>query len=262
MKTIAISLVCLFLISCEQKVTNPSWPEYKERIVCSANVSIYPDSTSVTCNLGRTVPLNQKFDFVATRINDAQVMLTRSTDTARLMPAQMPWWWGFEYFNYARMLPSNGDKTYALECQWGSLALHGVVMITTDLRLQLDTIMFVPDPWYPDGISGRFFLRVMPDFDYEVTLYSPTILDPSTFSFYPEDVPPEGKLMVTSYPLKKGQWTYTIMARNRNYRDHYANSGGDVFDPSGGNPRHNMTGDGIGFLTYDITGPRIPFDVK
>jgi hypothetical protein len=262
MKTTILILVCFTLAGCEQVVDNPDWPEYKERMVCSANISIHPDSTRITCNLGKTAPLNQNVDFNATRVNDAQITLTRSADSFTLPYAPTPSFMFWDYFNYALSIPTKSANEFTLQCRWQSLQLQGSLTVPADVRTTLDTLFIMQDPRYPDMYIGTFRIHAMPDFEYDLTLTSPTISGPTINSFNAHDLPPGGKSVDLIIYLKQGLWTYSITAKSNNYRDHYSNNGGDVFGPSGGNPRHNMTGDGFGFLTYDITGPEVAFTVK
>jgi hypothetical protein len=255
MRVLSSILVCLAIASCERVVENPEWPEYKERLVCSANISIdSSDSyhTLVLCNLGKTVPLTEGFDFEATRVNDAQITLTRNSE-----PSIVPHVAFSRQYNYAMGLPLNSAKDYSLQCHWGSITLIGSVTIPSDVCTKLDTIITTPDPLRPNNLNTLFRMHVMPDYDYVLQL--PGWLG---LQFDAHDIPHEGRSVDLILSLKKGSWKYAITVANKNFRDHSSNNGVDVFGPSGGNPRHNMTGDGIGFLTYDVTGPWYPFELK
>jgi hypothetical protein len=263
MRVLSAILICLAIAGCERVVENPEWPEYKERLVCDANISIRQDSTYVTCNLGKTIPLNQTVDFETTRVNDAQVTVTRNSETFTLSPVQMQWKRFSAYFNYADRIPTNGFSDATITCRWNGLKLSGAISIPDNLSLIADSLQIQHPQGFP-GYWGVFWLHVLPNYDYTIK-FSFVNGAPNSFSFYWKDeIPLGGKIVSQAFPMYggEGNWTYSITARCTAYTDHYANGGGDVFGPSGGNPRHNMTGDGFGFLTYDITGPEVAFTVK
>ncbi len=256
-KSLAFAMVCLALFGCEKTVTNPGWPEYKERLVCSANIYIDSTNTIIECNLGRTVPLNETLDFNTSRVNDAEIILTRNSesDTITNVPLSQG---RYGYQNYFSVIRTNDATEYSLTCRSGLMTLVGSVTMPSELRTKLDTILTTPDTLWPNIRRTTFRLHVIPDFDYWFVFSN----GQPSYPFDTHDSQPEGRSVDLVIYMPKGTYTYSITAKNKNFRDNFSSSSGNVFDPSGGNPLHNMTGDGMGFLTLDVTGPTYSFEVK
>jgi hypothetical protein len=252
-----IVLFVFAFVACEQTVTNPKLPEYQERMVMKAQLSITPDSTVVTCDLGRTMPLNQSIDYETTRLNGACITVERGSDTLRLLPAR-PCYVPPDY-NYRAAAATKQAGTFSIHVQYGKMHLQGSVSIVQNISTVLDTIyvpVYSPPPDMPHCV---FRLRVVPGMDYQVRF-----LDGWEENFYGSDTPVQGAVIErTSYfGFPKGIHFYTVTAMSMNFYDLRPNGSHDIFSSAGENPPHNLTGDGMGFFSYQITGPVYSFEVK
>jgi hypothetical protein len=260
MKALSILFMGLIVAGCEQVVENPDWPEYVEKGILQAEIVVRDDSTFVYCNFGRTAPLNEPFDFLATRINDARIEFRRGSE-AFLVPAIAGNWDPMqgEFHNYALVLETNDTRDFFVRVDWSGKQLEGSVTLQS-VKTEADTIIIKPAPAQPNLFVVTFRMHVLPDIDYNMYLFGPNSW--TSTSFWVRDIPPEGKIIDEIQYLRKGSWLYTIQAEDRKYRNWYSSNSGDPFEPTGSNPKHNVTGDGIGFLTYRVLGTSHPFEVK
>jgi hypothetical protein len=258
MTSLRIILLCLLLAGCEKTVDNPEWPDYVEKGVLQAELTMRDDSTFIYANLGRTTPLNQPFDFLSSRINDARVSVRRGAETYTLPSVS----WSpqnSEFYNYGIALPTTDAREYSISADWNGKHLEGSLTVQK-VTTRFDSIVCQTSPTNPKHAFVAFYLRVMPDFRYDVSVFGPHMW--TTIYFNTSELPPEGRIAVEYNYLEKGSWSYYIRAENRLFRDWWSNSSGDPFDPAGANPKHNITGDGIGFFTYTIQGNVTQFEVK
>lgn len=267
--TIASLFLCLFISGCEKVVSNPDWPEYKESLILNAHISITPDSTVVVCDLGRTVPLTQHYNWDATRVNDASIIVLRGADTIRLLPAT-----GIEesiyithkiYYNYRAVVPTVQSQSYTIQAHHGSLQVSGTILPARDLITEFDTLYVVRDSLYGEYSFLQFWFHAMYGFDYQVKFMIAADPRDGQFPWYSwnHHIPPGGTILKGgSGSLKKGLWITSITAASPEYYPPEASSTeSGPFETNGKNPPHNVFGNGIGFFSYEITGPTHQFEV-
>jgi len=264
LKAPALMFFCLAFAGCEQKVSNPAWPEYQERMVLNAHLSITPDSTIITCNLGKTSPLNQPFDYKATRLSNATITVERDGDTLLLTPAMTPRYSSSADYNYRVAAETKLTQHYTIHAQWGQMNLQGSISPTVNVATAFDTFYIKTDSNHTDVHYCVYRLRLVPGYNYHV-MFGKNLF---RYSYKEEingnDIPTAGAVVErVSHSLVKGTWYYSISATSMDYNDPYShNSSDDPFGGDGSNPRHNVFGDGFGLFSYEVTGPAYLFEVK
>lgn len=270
-----VLLLPLFLLACEQDVSNPDWPEHEEKLVVTGFVRLQNDSMFTYCRVSRTMPLGVQYRDEDAIINNADILL-RHDNGALPVPyhptaSNNPWVPSFDYTAVnARPL----SETFQITVRSGQhqafanqtipdapLSFESVALEThpTDTWMQqLRYTMRLPEQ--PVDYVCVFEIRPQGSVEWieymTVDLYIPRDAFGRTFS---------GAQRVYFDPMAM-IWSkrYRLIAASPEYREYntaVANgrwgSGGDPFEPDSKNPRFNVTGDGIGFFWVELVGEPI-----
>ena len=268
MKQLSSIVILLLLCGCEQTMEDTVFPSFQEKLIVAADITVSSDSTIIGCNVSKTLPLNEPLDYQRSRVHDAEVRVVAG-GTHYQMKQGSRTLMNIEA-NYSGTIPTPEDHVFSLEVRWHDKVMRGKINIP-GLELKFDTLATAINPF--DSSVTDIFFRIKNDcassvyvlfqqFDSSRTVWE----DADDWFFEPTRFTPCSPMLngfIRHHPYQSKQLRYRITLVNMEYREYaskYRSS--ELFGTEGKNPKTNMTGDGLGFISYTIEGKPVTFFLK
>jgi hypothetical protein len=264
MKYTLIIFAILLLVSCENEVDSPDWPEHEPKFVVTASLRIEADSVFVFCRVSRTMALGEEYRVDRAMVNDAEIQV-RHDGVAWPIPFRTNYYPYSNDVNYIGQLPRGTSGRFVLSIRKGSLDASATLDIPT-VPLHFDTLILVPgQPYYERTLQFRL-QTPMRRIGYDL------VLEERLSNGRWQESPWSGQTLIEGayQSVSEGSFwygksstanrvRYRIVAVSPVYRDYensrwYSSSGGSPFEPEPNNPAFNIEGDGIGFFWYELVG--------
>lgn len=268
MKQLSSIVILLLLCGCEQTMDDTVFPPFQEKLIVVADIMMRSDSTSIGCNVSKTFPLNEPFDYERSRVHDAEVRVVAGNTLYQVKQGSQTLM--NIKANYSSTIPTPEDYVFSLEVRWQDKVMKGQIIIP-GLDLKFDTLDASINPF--DSSVANIYFRIKNDCASSVYVqfdkFDPSKLtweDATGYTFNMNKFTPCPPLLAgftTLFSNQSKQLRYIITLVNMEYREYaskYRSS--ELFGTEGKNPKTNMTGDGLGFISYTIEGKPVTFFLK
>lgn len=259
----------ILLVSCENEVDGPAWPDHDPKLVVTANIRIEGDSVQVFCRVSRTMALNEEFRIDRAMVNDAVVEIHHDGDIH-----QIPYRTGYYPYdfdvNYAGFVPRGSSGRYELVVRKDAMTARSVLEVPMELPMKFDSLnVDYFDSRYGEGrmhfwlptplqrLSYDIYFELRRDSEWEAKYYAQTLigetyqaLSTGTFIFGVRD---------GSEAIR-----YVLTARGPQYNAYrdsrwWSGYSGSPFETEEQNPPFNVGGDGLGFFWWELVGEPVEF---
>jgi len=270
MRRLLYIVLPLLLLSCENDVDAPDWPDHDPKLVVTAGLRIEGDSVFVFCRVSRTVSLSESYQVENAMVNDADVRVEHD-GVAWEIPFRENYY-PFEYdVNYAGVVPRGTTERFVLSVKKGGLHARAMLQIP-GIPLKFDSLRVTTyRPQYNEGVMYYRLTTPQRRVSYDLILeqysdqvgwgntwYSTRII---TESYDDEN---EGLFQFGTTTYKR-RIRYTLIASSPERIDYensrwWSGSGDSPFEPEPNNPAFNMEGDGIGFFWWELVGDPVEIE--
>ncbi|MAT40601.1 MAG: hypothetical protein CL946_13470 [Ectothiorhodospiraceae bacterium] len=268
MKTaVLITFTALFLTGCEQQVADPDWPPFEEKLVVTGYAELLEsDSLYISCQVGRTLPLDQPHDYHDYDVLDAEVHASGMTGGAKVLPV-------FDGGVYRRQVDfdTSVGKRVRIDVEWENYHCWGEAELDFT-TVAVDTMYFLPTQYSPYMIAVfrplknrsviyKIYTQVYDEF-YGRWVWFNNHTYPSRWYSYEFTELSDGAVQLRTY-MPSGSTIDSVRTRITILSEAYYTMQQDddnqfndfgPFAPEEPSRKFNIQGEGIGYFWYQISG--------
>lgn len=208
-------------------------------------------------------------------VNDAELWMENGGTIFRVPRDESYYPYAFDY-NYGTVTPRTIDDHFVLTIRHGGKTAHATLQ-AREAATRFSSLNIQPSPGEFDGYTVTYtipapgletFTECMVEY-YEDGLgywYEMQRFTLPHLANRPNGML-EGQFMIWVFDRQgsRTRMRYTLTVHNKAYEDYVnsrwnVNRGDSPFDPPQKNPPFNVTGDGIGFFWYEVTGPPVEIE--